>query len=153
MMAPSKKRAKKDDTDTAIKNVKESTKKAISSLENKFEKQFQEMKELLMASKAENNDEEKRLAEEKVRKQQEEEIKRKNAEEEEARLKASNENMTAPTQQAGTSTGDAEPEDEDQIGKLLTAVLGVKKGKESVSTDSKIYEPYLIRGAICNFNV
>ena len=148
-MAPAKKKLKKDEVEKKgkkdesgdqIKEVKEHTKKAISSMEEKFQKQLDEIKQLLVDSKQPGGQDEKKETEEEEKQRKEAEEKQRKEAEENAKKRPFDGN-DAPS----TSTDVTAQDDDDHVGKLLSAVLGVKQGKKSCN-NSTVYQPYLIRG-------
>ncbi len=138
-MAPAKKKAKKDGSGDKINEVKEHTKQALAEMRSEFQLQLNQMKEFLVSNKAEEDEKRKKQAED-------EDLRKKEREELEKAPKNTDEVITI-NETPGTSDGTQDVE-EDHVGKLLTAVLGVRQGKQkNSSSDSAIYQPYLIRGA------
>ncbi|MCP3892333.1 MAG: hypothetical protein GY702_26185, partial [Desulfobulbaceae bacterium] len=134
-----KKKARKDETGDQLKEVKEQTEQALAAMKSEFQMQLNQMKDLLVSSKADEEETRRKQAEdEELRKKEREELE-----------KASKNGAEVPTDSETPSTSkETQETEEDHVGKLLTAVLGVRQGKQkNSSTDSAIYQPYLIRGA------
>ncbi|MCP3929921.1 MAG: hypothetical protein GY705_12570, partial [Bacteroidetes bacterium] len=164
-MAPAKKKQKKSSqppsSKAAKKTVDDATSKALKDIDAKFQKQMQEIKELLMASKKDTIDPKGTVKDPSDPKSTENDVDASKNSKESEKLdgkKGSDGDVTitggktpedsVPTGNKTNSESNNEEIEEKDVGAALQTILGVHKGNtEKIKNDNAVYQPYLIRGA------